>query len=98
METNGFNLEHRDDYREDYCNIVQMQGSFFEFRIAFGITRLAPPDTTATADLFQTIFISPQHAKTLLAVLTQNVQQYESAFGEITAAKPMPGKPMTTLQ
>ena len=32
---------------------------------------------------FQGIFLSPQQAKALANVLNQNVQQYESAFGEI---------------
>ena len=32
---------------------------------------------------FQGIYLSPQQAKALLNILQQNVNQYETAFGEI---------------
>jgi flagellar protein FlaG len=38
------------------------------------------------------VYVSPQQAKALLNVLTQNVSQYEATFGEIKL-EPHPGKP-----
>jgi hypothetical protein len=32
---------------------------------------------------FQGVYLSPQQAKALLNVLTQNISQYEATFGEI---------------
>ncbi|MBV8903357.1 MAG: DUF3467 domain-containing protein, partial [Acidobacteriia bacterium] len=40
---------------------------------------------------FQGIYVSPQQAKALLNVLQQNVNQYETAFGEIRLEPQVPG-------
>jgi Protein of unknown function (DUF3467) len=32
---------------------------------------------------FQGVYLSPQQAKALLNILTQNISQYEATFGEI---------------
>ena len=70
------------DYRDGYANSVQVRVSVWDFLLTFG--RLQP---IAAQDVevqnFQGIYLSPQQAKALLTILEQNVQQYESTFGEI---------------
>lgn len=48
----------------------------------FGTLRQTTPDAVSIQN-FQGVYLSPQQAKALLNVLQQNVQQYESTFGEI---------------
>jgi Protein of unknown function (DUF3467) len=93
-----YETHQRSDYRENYSNVAQVNGSLFDFRICFGVAQPLVEGQTAQLDMFQTIFLSPQHAKSLLGMLTQNVQNYEATFGEIALGSPMPGKPLTTLQ
>lgn len=70
------------EYREDYANSVQLRASLYDFFLLFGRVSQTAPDTVTIAN-FQGIFLSPQQAKALSNVLQQNIQQYESAFGEI---------------
>jgi hypothetical protein len=70
------------DYRENYSNSVQVRVSLWDFYLMFGTINQSAPDAVAIHN-FQGIFLSPQQAKALSNVLAQNVQQYESAFGEI---------------
>jgi hypothetical protein len=75
-------LETTADYRENYANSVQLRVSLWDFFLIFGTIQQSRPDAVNIRS-FQGIFLSPQQAKALLNVLHQNVQQYESAFGEI---------------
>jgi Protein of unknown function (DUF3467) len=70
------------DYREHYANSVQVRVSLWDFFLLFGTINQTAPDSV-TIHNFQGLFLSPQQAKALANVLQQNVQQYESAFGEI---------------
>jgi flagellar protein FlaG len=70
------------DYREGYANSVQIRVNLWDFLLLFGIANQTSTETVSIAN-FQGIYLSPQQAKALLNVLQQNVQQYESAFGEI---------------
>jgi flagellar protein FlaG len=70
------------DYRENYANSVQVRVSLWDFFLMFGTIHQSTPEAVAIQN-FQGIFLSPQQAKALSNVLAQNVQQYESAFGEI---------------
>jgi hypothetical protein len=70
------------DYRESYANSVQVRVSLWDFFLMFGIINQNAPDSVQIQN-FQGVFLSPQQAKALSNVLAQNVQQYESAFGEI---------------
>ena len=76
------NLSSTTDYREHYANSVQVRVSLWDFFLLFGTINQAAPDAVSISN-FQGIFLSPQQAKALTNVLNQNVQQYESAFGEI---------------
>ena len=69
-------------YRENYANSVQMRVNIWDFFLAFGTLQ---QQTESQVDIrnFQGIYLSPQQAKALLAILQQNVAGYESAFGEI---------------
>ena len=70
------------DYRESYANSVQIRVNLWDFFLLFGRVDQTSPDTVSIHN-FQGIYLSPQQAKALLNVLSQNIQQYEAAFGEI---------------
>src|ERR1051325_3721251 len=70
------------DYREHYANSVQVRVSLWDFFLSFGTINQNAPDSVSIQN-FQGVFLSPQQAKALANVLAQNVQQYESTFGEI---------------
>ena len=50
--------------------------------LLFGTVNQTAPDSV-TIHNFEGIYLSPQQAKMLMNVLSQNVQQYEATFGEI---------------
>jgi hypothetical protein len=70
------------DYRENYANSVQVRVNVWDFFLVFG-TLQQPSETQVEVKNFQGIYLSPQQAKAVLAILQQNVAGYESAFGEI---------------
>jgi flagellar protein FlaG len=78
------------EYREDYSNSVQIRVNLWDFLLLFGRVNQTAPDAV-TIHNFQGIFVSPQQAKALLNVLQQNVNQYETAFGEIKLEASTPG-------
>jgi hypothetical protein len=69
-------------YRETYANSVQIRVNVWDFFLVFG-TLQQQSETQVEVQNFQGIYLSPQQAKALLAVLQQNVSNYENAFGEI---------------
>jgi hypothetical protein len=75
-------LETTADYRENYANSVQLRASLWDFFLMFGTLRQSSPEAV-TIQNYQGVYLSPQQAKALLNVLSTNVQQYESTFGEI---------------
>ncbi len=75
-------LTNAPDYRETYANSVQVRVSLWDFFLLFGTINQTAPDAVSILN-HQGIFISPQQAKALANVLTQNVTQYEATFGEI---------------
>jgi uncharacterized protein DUF3467 len=78
------------DYRENYANSVQIRVNLWDFFLLFGRVNQTSPDNVAIHN-FQGVYVSPQQAKALLNVLQQNVQQYETAFGEIKLEPQGPG-------
>ena len=84
----NISLERGVDYREGYANSVQVQKSVWDFRLTFGTAYQESADTI-TINAFQTVYLSPQQAKALCNVLTQNLIQYEQTFGTI-ALEPRP--------
>ena len=75
-------LTNNKDYRENYANSVQVRVNVWDFFLVFGTLQQQTPAEMEVSN-FQGIYLSPQQAKALLNVLQQNVNQYESAFGEI---------------
>ncbi len=70
------------DYRENYANSVQARLNLWDFFLVFGTINQTAPDSVTIRN-FQGIYLSPQQAKALSNLLHQNIQQYESTFGEI---------------
>jgi len=75
-------LTNTSEYRENYANSVQVRVNLWDFLLLFGRVNQTAPDQVMIQN-FQGIYVSPQQAKALLNVLQQNVNQYETAFGEI---------------
>lgn len=75
-------LVNTPDYRESYANSVQIRVNLWDFFLMFGTVNQAAPDSVSIHN-FQGVYLSPQQAKALLNVLTQNISQYEATFGEI---------------
>ena len=88
------NLINSPDYRENYANSVQVRVSVWDFFLVFG-TLQQQSETQVEVKNFQGVYLSPQQAKALVAILQQNIAGYEGAFGEIkldprmTAAGPV---------
>jgi hypothetical protein len=70
------------DYTEGYANSVQVRVSFWDFFLQFGKIGAQTPEQVEL-NVSQGIYLSPQQAKALHTVLTENLKQYEQAFGEI---------------
>ena len=70
------------DYREAYANSVQIRVNVWDFFLVFG-TMQQSTESQVELRNFQGVYLSPQQAKALMALLQQNVANYESAFGEI---------------
>jgi Protein of unknown function (DUF3467) len=75
-------LVNGSDYREGYANSVQVRVNVWDFFLVFG-TLQQHSETQVEVRNFQGIYLSPQQAKALMAILQQNVTGYESTFGEI---------------
>lgn len=86
-------LSNTEDYREAYANSVQVRVSLWDFFLLFGTIHQSQPEAVSIKN-FQGVFLSPQQAKALAKVLTQNVSQYESTFGEIKLEPNQPGSPV----
>ena len=77
-----FTLLNTADYRESYANSVQIRVNLWDFFLMFGTINQSAPDSVMIHN-FQGVYLSPQQAKALHNVLTQNISQYEATFGEI---------------
>src|SRR2546425_3840996 len=75
-------LVNTNDYRESYANSVQVRVNVWDFFLVFG-TMQQQSETQVEVRNFQGIYLSPQQAKALAAILQQNVTNYEGTFGEI---------------
>ncbi|PYX95416.1 MAG: DUF3467 domain-containing protein [Acidobacteria bacterium] len=87
-------LVNAPDYRENYSNSVQIRVNVWDFFLVFG-TLQQQTETQVEMRNFQGIYLSPQQAKALMALLQQNVNSYENAFGEIKLdPRVVPGGPV----
>jgi len=76
------NIVNTSEYREHYANSVQVRVNVWDFFLVFG-TLQQQNENQVDVRNFAGIYLSPQQAKALMAILQQNVAGYESAFGEI---------------
>lgn len=83
-------LSNTGDYRENYANSVQVRVSLWDFFLTFGTLQQNSPESVDIRN-FQGLFLSPQQAKALANVLTQNIAQYENTFGPIKLEPQAPG-------
>jgi hypothetical protein len=68
-----------------YVNFLRVAHQQSEFFLAFGqVTQ----QQGAQAHLVSSLVASPEHAKSMLAVLAKAVERYEKRFGEIPTAAP----------
>ena len=72
-----------------YSNLALITHSPAEFVIDF--TRMLPG--TPKSKVFARIIMTPQHAKSLLRALDENIKKYESQFGEIKMLGNLQSKP-----
>ncbi len=70
-----------------YSNLVLISHSPAEF--VFDFTRVLPGK--AKTKVYSRIIMAPQHAKSLLGALEENIKKYEAEFGEVKVHG-MPGK------
>ncbi|HHE54273.1 MAG TPA: DUF3467 domain-containing protein [Caldithrix abyssi] len=63
-----------------YSNLVLISHSPAEF--VFDFTRILPGKPKAK--VYARIVMAPQHAKSLLKALEENIRKYEEQYGEIT--------------
>lgn len=66
-----------------YANLALISHSGAEFIVDF--TRMLPGMPKAAVQA--RIILTPQHCKSLLKALDENIKRYESAFGEIKIAE-----------
>src|SRR5262245_64140294 len=85
-------LTNTNDYRETYANSVQVRVNVWDFFLVFG-TMQQQTENQVDVRNFQGIYLSPQQAKALAAILHQNVSNYESTFGEIKLDPRVQGAP-----
>ena len=71
-----------------YSNLVLISHSPAEF--VFDFTRILPGKPKAK--VYSRIIMAPQHAKSLLGALQENLKKYEDQFGEIKIHRSEQGK------
>jgi hypothetical protein len=71
-----------EDYFTAYANGASVAHTFFDFQLHFSEIRIRDAEHVK-AETFATILMSPQHVKLFLRHLTQNLEMYETKFGEI---------------
>ena len=91
------NIIEKDNYREIYANSVQVRASLWDFFLQFGTLGAQAPDNVEI-NVFQGIYLSPQQAKALNSILSQNIAQYEQAFGQIEIDPSKAGGPNAPIQ
>ena len=87
------NLIQAPGYRDTYANSVQIRVSVWDFHLVFGQANPESPEQLSIVN-HQGIYLSPQQAKALMALLQQNVTNYEAAFGEIKLEPRAAGGPI----
>jgi hypothetical protein len=71
-----------ENHKTIYSNIVQVLHGVYDFQLSFGLYEGIQQGKPIVKAL-QTIVISPQHAKQLALLLTENVAKYERYYMEL---------------
>lgn len=88
----SINIELSEEVAEGvYSNLAMIAHSNSEFVIDF--IRLMPG--VPKAKVKSRIIITPEHAKRLLAALSDNIEKYEKAFGKISQSGETPQFPLS---
>ena len=88
---NQINIELSEEIAEgEYANLAMIAHSNSEFVIDF--IRLMPG--IPKAKVKSRIVITPEHAKRFLAALADNINRFETSFGEIKSTDDEPHFPM----
>jgi hypothetical protein len=88
---NQINIELSEETAEGvYANLAMIAHSNTEFVIDF--IRLMPG--VPKAKVKSRIIITPEHAKRLLAALSDNIRKFEETFGDIKQNEDMPKFPL----
>lgn len=91
MNNNQINIELSEEIAEgEYANLAMIAHSSSEFVIDF--IRLMPG--IPKAKVKARIVITPEHAKRLLAALSDNIEKFEESFGNIKQTQDAPTFPM----
>src|SRR5262245_56025407 len=81
-ENPNVTAEQNENYFTAYTNGVGIAHTIFDVQLHFSEVRVKSPQDVVN-EAFATIIMSPQHAKLLLHHLKNNIDLYESRFGEI---------------
>lgn len=82
-----FEFSKSPNYRHEYANSVNLKVTTWDFQFTFGLMEQTSADTFAVVESTR-VYLSPQQAKALSNILSQNVQQYERQFGAIAIEPP----------
>lgn len=91
-DPNAINIELSENMAEgEYANLALIAHSNSEFVIDF--IRMMPG--MPKAKVKSRIVVTPEHAKRLLAALSENVERYEQSFGHIKVHSDAPNYPIS---
>jgi hypothetical protein len=74
------------DFKSLYSNWVQVSASPFDISLVVG-EATAPDQATVEVEQKVRIFFHPMEAKSIVAMLTQSLEDYEKQFGEIVTPR-----------
>ena len=90
-DPNALNIELSETMAEgEYANLAMIAHSNSEFVIDF--IRMMPG--LPKAKVKARIVVTPEHAKRLLAALSENIERFEQSFGRIKEQNEAPSYPM----
>lgn len=70
-----------------YSNYIAVETNLFDICVKFGLRDVTQAEQNEYDELVQ-IFLSPQHAKAFLNLLSAHISNYEDEFGEIRMPTP----------
>jgi hypothetical protein len=71
-----------------YSNATNLEVTPWDFKFIFGVLVKPPTGSIPKIESLTEVIMSPQHAKALLGILENNIQEYEKKIGKIELPKP----------